>query len=519
MKINFNCFKFIKNYYNSVSRVETGLFKNANLFGPKLNTLSEDTISFAVSKDCKIKTIFSKENFKMSNGSEKHITSRKTIDGKELLKTELTKDVNGNKSISIYEFYPNGNNKTTIEGKIINHKFVGTKVEYNKKGQCLREIKKHNNTYLTTDYVYKNNKISLCTKTKSNKNDGVISKEIIKDGISQGEHNYISNTIYNGQSYVENREIITLNETIKKFNSSGELIENITTTPSEIEGVLNTNAIDKFGKTRTISSGQINRNGTLKVKGHLESLNGTKSEFYYVQTKAGDNRSTYRITSQNGEILLNKSQTLKKINDNTMISTHNGVSYKIEHNKDSIKVTNLNTNKVDEINLLDLNINNTQSIELLKNLSGEELIKIKENISSIQHVENYMQSNFDHDTKVANIGENLHVALHEFGHGKEKAIIDATGNIQKLRISDNETIQSVFRKEKELYEKYLCRKQQKHLDYFLNNSNGERFGISEITAETNALLNTGIRNKYQAIRAQYIQQYFPETISEIAKYQ
>ena len=58
------------------------------------------------------------------------------------------------------------------------------------------------------------------------------------------------------------------------------------------------------------------------------------------------------------------------------------------------------------------------------------------------------------------------------------------------------------------------------MDYFMNTLNhygGEIGGLSETIAETNALLSEGKSYEPLAIRSQYLQQNFPETIAYLDK--
>ena len=62
--------------------------------------------------------------------------------------------------------------------------------------------------------------------------------------------------------------------------------------------------------------------------------------------------------------------------------------------------------------------------------------------------------------------------------------------------------------------------QRKHIDYFIRKEKhigGEKGGVSETIAETNALINSPKTDNSLRFRTQYLQQYFPKTIAEITK--
>ena len=80
----------------------------------------------------------------------------------------------------------------------------------------------------------------------------------------------------------------------------------------------------------------------------------------------------------------------------------------------------------------------------------------------------------------------------------------------------NEKFNEIYKKEKDAFNKQFPDAQRNHIAYFIdheNHYNGEAGGKKETIAESNALLTTPKSHDLLALRSQYLQQHFPETIA------
>ena len=85
--------------------------------------------------------------------------------------------------------------------------------------------------------------------------------------------------------------------------------------------------------------------------------------------------------------------------------------------------------------------------------------------------------------------------------------------------SGNKYIQKTFIEERKNFNATHSDIERENVNYFTQakgHYGGEFGGLSEVVAETNAITNTIAEGKISiGIRAQYLQQHFPETIAKI----
>ena len=93
-------------------------------------------------------------------------------------------------------------------------------------------------------------------------------------------------------------------------------------------------------------------------------------------------------------------------------------------------------------------------------------------------------------------------------------------NTVKNAIFEDEKFNKIYAKEKSAFNKKFPDAQRNHIEYFINHEthyNGEKGGVRETIAESNALLTTAKSHEILAMRSQYLQQHFPETIAYLDK--
>lgn len=296
-------------------------------------------------------------------------------------------------------------------------------------------------------------------------------------------------------------------------DKQGNIIEKINTERSEINGIYNIKEIYPNGKVKVISSGSVDKKtGIESVKKDMTSLDGTRTQYLYENDPKGNRISDYKITDKNGNVLLNNSTSFEVINENKFISAKNNKKYEINVSEDKIEVKNLNNEK--ETASIDINKrifgDKQRIINVLKQVSGDELIELAKNVKTFEGIENTEDSAFNENEKKITTGDNMFVILHELGHTKDMSRVED--------LHYNKDLQKIFNKEKQAFLKKFPQAERQNIDYFLNQKDhykGKDGGLIETIAESNALLGTHSSMNLTAIRSQYLQQYFPRTIAFI----
>ena len=322
-------------------------------------------------------------------------------------------------------------------------------------------------------------------------------------------------------------EVVT-NETRTQLDKNGNVEYTEKSTPSEVQGVLNVVRTDKDGNETVLSSGKIDKKtGIVSVKKEMTSLDGTKTNYLYENDPQGNRILDYKITDKKGKVLLNLSEAFEVINENKFISSRGDERYQIDVVKNGVKVQNLkDKNKKAEFRIgKELDDKPQMLINTLKQISGDELIKMRENIDTLVGVDNCLDSNYSGGLDAIFTGDNAYLLTHEIGHTIDFKNTDSTTpetyeKTFKNTISMNKGVNKKYDEEMENFLKAFPDAQRKHIDYFIRKENhmgGEKGGVSETIAETNALLNTPKTDNSLRFRTQYLQQYFPKTIAEVAK--
>ena len=153
-------------------------------------------------------------------------------------------------------------------------------------------------------------------------------------------------------------------------------------------------------------------------------------------------------------------------------------------------------------------------------MPGEELFKMKDNVKTLQGTTDILKSYsiMDGDTQLIYSGNDLFVILHELGHAVDMKDVDLKNPYYTKHnaIFEDKKFNEIYAKEKEAFNKQFPDAQRNHIAYFIdheNHYNGEKGGLKETIAESNALLTTAKSHEVLAMRSQYLQQHFPETIA------
>ncbi len=278
--------------------------------------------------------------------------------------------------------------------------------------------------------------------------------------------------------------------------------------------------IDAFritdGRVQILSRAVTNPlNGELCVKQDLQSPAGVKLKSKLIQKRNGNYNYTYSIVDGTGAQLLDVKRTYRIIDENNFVSTVNGVRYDISVSGDFLSVTT--KGKTITINLKKLVPSGDEKIiDMIKHLPGDELISLKKSKLKkiVSYFENPDASAHQHD--VIRLGskhrDNAFVFLHELGHHKAQLLNNAAWR----------NIIDVYQKELAVYKSKATSFELHMVDHMIDNSDhylNRRYGaVEEMISDVNALLKCACTEKNIAERVLVLQEMFPETMAEIAKY-
>lgn len=315
-----------------------------------------------------------------------------------------------------------------------------------------------------------------------------------------------------------------LEQTVVKKDKNGNIIREEKMTPSEVKGVYDVTYVYPNGETKEASKAIIDKKtGIVSIKRDIKSDNGTRTQFLYEDDPQGNRIMDYKITNKDGKILMGLSQSFEVVDDNHFISSKNGYKYDITTDDKKLTVKDLHHNREASINFEEkLTGNKKDLVNLLKKVSGEELFETVQNIGKMDSTNDIYQAGFSPVSKEIAIMDNLFVFLHELGHAKDaqnqKTYREKLLGENKM-FSGNKDIKETYLKERETFNKFHSEEERNHVKYFTQakgHYGGEFGGLSEVVAETNAITNTIAEGKISiGIRAQYLQQHFPETIAKI----
>lgn len=383
-------------------------------------------------------------------------------------------------------------------------------------------------------------RLEIISNTNGNKNvllyDFINHKPITNIQVSEThsnviktQHDYGNNTetsitfCKKDIGYYKNLEILQ-SQTIKHFDDTGNEIYRDVIEQSPIKGVLNLKKVYPNGKEEIIVNARITPDGNELIEKNMKSFDDTQTIYRFEKDKKGNTITDYTIIDKNGKTLMNQSSTHEIISENHYRTSKNGIAYDIKIENDNFIVTNENSQKTITLNISELSENTEEHVlPLLKQFSGDELFKIHETgLKSITYNKYKMGASFSHDKNQILFGkdfEDFGIILHEFGHAKDRLLFKEIAE----QINSEPKLLEIYNKEREAFRNNFSESQLDFIGYFTSDHHytGGAFSagnpLIEGIAETNTLLNTHPHNDTQAVRAQYWQQYFPNTIAYIAK--
>lgn len=270
-----------------------------------------------------------------------------------------------------------------------------------------------------------------------------------------------------------------------------------------------------IGEGEQISKAVQNKDGSITYTEFIEINDNLINRVYTEKrNKNGEiiySSYEYKIQKENKEEpLMHITRTYEKEDENNVINTINGITYKI-HFDDSNKIITIS----DGNNKKEINAGKKlpyYSADILWNISkglqADTLITIFDNVNQWKYCADEDSVSCTLEKNIST-GTNKGIIYHEAGH-----II--TNNNSSL-LEDDEIAQS-YGMEMESLKLSIPYNEQEYLQYFSPRAGlMDSYGIDEFIAETNMLLSTyGSTNNHTKTRAQFLVKYFPKTIAKIA---
>lgn len=320
----------------------------------------------------------------------------------------------------------------------------------------------------------------------------------------------------------------------------GNLVKSVTTVPSSVNGVPFITEEDASGNKNPVQYALTSEDGSVFINKSFVSPSGVKTEYTYEQTSDDLKIMHYKIVDKNQKVLLNREQTLQKLDENNFITSLNGDSYHACFSSDKLTITEKKQNLVKEFKLSKkfLTEGKEYIVEVLKNVPSNLLMVmdklplnginfdensddgLRENNAAWTRESRSIELGFQNDIAAdlspydkKSIEYLTALFLHEYGHYLDSCPEAADCSA----ISGDKELQAVFEKELDLFIKASSGKQQEFIDYFTQGSGyGAERAAQERTAEGTMLLNTQPIDAF-AFRVMYFQQNFPETIAMYSK--
>lgn len=427
------------------------------------------------------------------------------------LKTDKTK---------ILQCKPNEyDNNETVVITAKNGEKDGTSITIDRDGKILSKetstVKRYDTPKMTDNYT-----AAAYVEIKSEDYRNNLTSEIVADWDSKTDKN------------------VVLSEVKTKKDKQGRLVRKEIAELSPVADFYNIKYEFPNGKTRTLAKATYDeKTGITTIKKDMRSADMTRTQYLYQDDKNGNRIIDYKITDANGKVLMNQKQTFEKIDDNNFVSTRNGKTYDIKLDKEGLNISERNTDKKAELKFENKIFGEEKGsiINMLKTISGDELMNLANKVESVETVYNDFQSKCTTDMDMFSddcltksrlkISDNPAVFLHELGHAIDSSKRPSSfGKDFKLEIKDeissDKDFKKIYEQEKKNFLKEYPEAQRSHINYFIANEavKGEKDrGRKETIAETNTILNTYKANYALAMRAQYLQQHFPKTIAFLSE--
>ena len=226
-----------------------------------------------------------------------------------------------------------------------------------------------------------------------------------------------------------------------KIREDGSMVSREYTRPSQVAGMYDVEVLDENG-LKNPSRTKVKKNGRTTVRRDMESPDGTKTKYTYRDDPQGNRYSRYKITTQDGEVLMNNTKTFKVIDANTFKSTFNDNSYTMTVDGDILTVVDDNNPENSaKIDMSKIKGKKEAFIPVLKQMSGDQLIALSKTTDNLVGIDSVIESYYDPKNHSINSGDDMFVVLHEEGHAKD---------FQTLSMWDSSSIQTLISRNEDL---------------------------------------------------------------------
>ena len=303
-----------------------------------------------------------------------------------------------------------------------------------------------------------------------------------------------------------------------KIKPHGSMVSRELIKPSEIGGLYDVEVLDETG-SRDVSKTDVSE-GRVTVRREMESPDGTKTQYSYRDDPQGNRYMRYKITTPDGEVLMNNTKTFTVVDEHTFKSTFNDKSYTMTLEDDMLTVVDdSNPEDVTYIDTCDIEDNREKLVSALKQIPGDQLISIAKTTDKLVGIDSVLKSYYTPRGREIHSGDDPFVVLHEEGHAKDYQAfnLDNHSTFDRM-ISQDKDFQRIYQEEKDAFTEAFPDAQREHVDYFINtltHYGGFFGGMKETIAESNAILETPRSPEILGLRTQYLQQYFPRTIAHL----
>lgn len=340
--------------------------------------------------------------------------------------------------------------------------------------------------------------------------------------ITRQEHDFKNNTVSEQKMKIVKENYseyeILESQSLKKMDKNNNLIFEETIEKSPIDGVFNITRRNADGSKDIICNASKDSTGNEIIEKNMESLDGTKTYYRYESDPSGNRILDYHITDKNDKPILKQSLTFEVKDENHFVSSRNNKKFDIKLVDNNLIVKDLQTTKTAVLELQNFTKNTYPLlVKVLKQFPGDELFKMKELNLKAFYLNN-KASNAAYNPKDEEIFMNENyidtgVLLHEWGHGKDSLMFKEINET----IKDDKKLREIYNQEKQAFRNYFGDSQLSEIGYFMSDYHYlGNDSIKEGIAETNTLLSVYPKDKSQAIRSHYWQQYFPKTIAYLA---
>jgi len=319
---------------------------------------------------------------------------------------------------------------------------------------------------------------------------------------------------------------VAISASTASFDDCANLVSYETIKPSEDKSYqhqINT-YVRKNTAINKVSNGEVKVYGSekqgFKNTRVVTSPDGTTTEQTIIQGPKGSG-STYKIIDKDGNVLLNQTRRHYQLDENHYHSVVNNQLYDTVIDDDKIVVSKVMKGIKSPLKTIEFELNDSQDKEtvppsmkkLYQQLPGDFFFKIAYQGLSLS--DNYLEKNnaaYDKGkiSMSKELLDNAFIFAHELGHAQD--------DISNQLLNEDKDLLDLYEKELSNYKKVASSKESSIIDYFINNSKGDKRGIQEVIAEANAI-TSGLINYNDSdimMRGVILQKNFPKSIAYVA---